>query len=46
MIKGIIFDLDGTTISTLEDIHDALNRTLDKHGYPIKTLDEVRRTLG
>lgn len=46
MIKGIIFDLDGTTISTLEDIRDALNRTLDKYGYPIKTLDEVRRTVG
>ncbi|MBR5755122.1 MAG: HAD family hydrolase [Erysipelotrichaceae bacterium] len=46
MIKGIIFDLDGTTLSTLEDIKNSLNTILERHGYPTKTYDEVRMLVG
>ena len=46
MIKGLILDLDGTTISTLEDIRDALNMTLHQNGFPEKSLEEVRKAIG
>ena len=46
MIKGLIFDLDGTTISTLEDITDAVNATFRPNGYPEKTCEEVRMAVG
>ena len=46
MIKGIIFDVDGTTLSTLYDIQESLNVVLRKNGYPEKTYDEVRLGIG
>ena len=46
MIRGVIFDLDGTTIYTLEDIHVNLVRALEKHGYPACTIDDTRRGVG
>lgn len=42
----VIFDLDGTLLNTLEDLADAVNHTLSSHGYPIRTLDEVRQFVG
>ena len=46
MIKGIIFDLDGTTLSTLDDIQESLNIVLKLHGYNKQTLNEVRLHIG
>ncbi len=46
MIKGIIFDLDGTTINTLNELYISINQTLKEYGYPTKTLDEVRMGVG
>ena len=46
MITTIIFDLDGTLLDTLEDLHDSLNHVLGAHGMPLRTLDEARRFLG
>lgn len=46
MIKGIIFDLDGTTLNTIYDIQDCVNIALKKFGYPEATYDEVRMGLG
>ena len=46
MIKGIIFDLDGTTLNTLYDILDSINMTLEYFSCPNKTYDEVRMAVG
>ena len=46
MIRNIIFDLDGTLINTLEDLRDSVNHVLSLHGYPERSLDEVRRFVG
>ena len=46
MIKGIIFDLDGTTANTLEDIKDCLNKALVEFGFRERNSEEVRLSLG
>lgn len=46
MKTGIIFDLDGTLLDTLEDLCDAVNAVLIRYGYPTRTLQEVRRFVG
>ena len=46
MKTGIIFDMDGTLLDTLEDLHDATNYALAQYGYPTRTMDEVRRFVG
>ena len=46
MKTGIIFDLDGTLLNTLEDLRDSLNVVLSDFGYPERTLEEVRRFIG
>lgn len=44
--KLAIFDLDGTILDTLEDLADAANYALGEHGYPGRTIEEVRRFVG
>ena len=44
--KAILFDLDGTLLDTLEDMADALNRTMDRFDLPHRTLKEVRSFVG
>lgn len=44
--KLAIFDLDGTILDTLEDLADAVNYALGEHGYPGRTIEEVRRFVG
>ena len=46
MIKGIIFDLDGTLLNTLDDLTNAVNHTLTTFGYPNKTKLETMMNLG
>ena len=46
MKTGILFDLDGTLLDTLEDLLDATNYALGVHGYPERTLPEMRRFVG
>ena len=43
---GILFDLDGTLLDTLEDLKDAVNAALTQFGYPQRSLTEVRRFVG
>ena len=46
MKTGILFDLDGTLMDTLEDILDSSNYALSRFGYPPRTLKEMRRFVG
>ena len=43
---GILFDLDGTLLDTLDDLYAATNHTLRHFGCPERTKDEVRRFVG
>ena len=42
MKVGILFDLDGTLLDTLGDLTDATNYALRHHGYPERTIGEIR----
>ena len=44
--KTLIFDLDGTLLNTLQDLAAATNYTLKKHGFPERSMDEVRMFVG
>lgn len=46
MNTGVLFDLDGTLLNTLEDLLDATNFALTRCGYPPRTLRELRRFVG
>ena len=46
MKTGILFDLDGTLLSTLEDLTDAVNYTLRHYNCPERTQEEVCSFLG
>ena len=46
MKTGILFDLDGTLLNTLEDLLGATNYALTQCGYPPRTLSELRRFVG
>lgn len=41
-----IFDLDGTLLSTLEDLAASCNYALKTNGMPERTIEEVRRFVG
>ena len=45
-IEGIIFDLDGTLVDTIEDIGDATNTLSKIHGYPQYTTEDFIRWIG
>ena len=45
-MTGILFDLDGTLLNTLEDLTDATNYALGQFGYRPRTLEQVRRAIG
>lgn len=40
------FDLDGTLVNTLEDLHYATNYTLSQEGLPQITLEQTRQFVG
>lgn len=42
----VIFDLDGTTLNTLEDLADACNAALSANGYPTHSLEKIRLSVG
>ena len=43
---GVIFDLDGTLVDTLEDIGDAMNRVLAAEDAPPHSYEEYRYLVG
>ena len=46
MSVGILFDLDGTLLNTLEDLKDATNAALRHFGCPERSLEEIRSFVG
>ena len=46
MKTGILFDLDGTLLDTLEDLRDGVNYALTQRGYPTRSLKEIRTFVG
>ena len=41
-----LFDMDGTLLDTLADLTAAVNHTLERYGYPRRTIEQVRKGLG
>lgn len=46
MINTIVFDLDGTLLNTLEDLKDSVNYALERQGFPLRDLNEIRSFVG
>jgi phosphoglycolate phosphatase len=46
MKKAIIFDLDGTILDTIYDIHQAVNIGLKKFNYPQVSIEQVKQSVG
>lgn len=44
--KGIIFDLDGTLVNSLEDIADSMNKVLQGLNYPTHSYDVFQYFIG
>lgn len=45
-VKGIIFDLDGTLLDTLNDLAGGVNAALRDFSFPERTREEVRHFVG
>lgn len=46
MIKGVIFDLDGTLLDTISDIGDSVNAMLEDYGYKTHSYAEYKLLVG
>ena len=44
--KGIIFDLDGTLVNSIEDIADSMNTVLKQHYFPTHDIKTYQQLLG
>lgn len=44
--QAVLFDMDGTLLDTLSDMHDAVNHILLENGWPQRTLEEIRAFVG
>lgn len=42
----MIFDLDGTLLDTLSDIHSVVSEVLDVNGFPPRSIEQVRMAVG
>ena len=45
-IQAVVFDLDGTLLNTLDDLTDSVNWALEKYGFPVRSLAEIRSFVG
>lgn len=45
-IRGVIFDLDGTLLDTLQDLADSVNRVVGKRGFRTHELESFRWLVG
>lgn len=46
MFKGVIFDLDGTLVDSLEDITNAMNSVLKQHDFPTHSVAACQSFIG
>ena len=44
--KAVVFDMDGTILDTLGDLATSVNYALAQHGFPTRTVKEIRSYLG
>ena len=44
--KAAIFDMDGTLVDTLADLHESVNEMLAHYNSPLRTIEEVRNFVG
>lgn len=44
--KAVMFDLDGTLLNTIEDLTDAMNAMLGKHGFSAHSVDACKYFVG
>ena len=45
-MNGILFDLDGTLLDTLDDLMDSVNYALHAEGFPQRSRQEIRAFVG
>ena len=45
-LEGILFDLDGTLLDTLEDLADSMNEVLANQGFPIHPVGDYKYFVG
>lgn len=43
--KGVIFDLDGTLVNSLEDLADSMNNILKSHNFPTHALSDYKHFI-
>lgn len=46
MVKGVIFDLDGTLIDTIEGLANSVNYALSFYGFPNHSVEKYRTFVG
>lgn len=46
MVKGVIFDLDGTLIDTIEGLANSVNHAMDFYGFPNHSVEKYRTFVG
>ena len=45
-MKIVIFDLDGTLLNTLNDLYICFNHSIEKFGYPKRSMEEIKSFVG
>ena len=45
-LEGMLFDLDGTLIDSLQDIANAMNSVLERNGYPVHPVADYNHHVG
>lgn len=44
--KGVIFDLDGTLVNSIEDLADSMDRVLLQNNFPTHSIDAYKQFVG